>query len=132
MILEYSARHLALIEWASAIKLVAYMTIGFALFVPWGIAEAGDWGAIPVALAVLAVKLAAAGAGLALIETLLAKMRIFMVAEFLSTAFLLAVLGMLIHFLVIAEPSRPARQPARRRCCCCSRSPCSRSAACCR
>jgi formate hydrogenlyase subunit 4 len=99
-ILEYSARHLALIEWAAAIKLVAYMTIGFALFVPWGIAEAGDWGAIPTALAVLAVKLAVAGAGLAFIETLLAKMRIFLVAEFLSTAFLLAVLGMLTHFLV--------------------------------
>jgi formate hydrogenlyase subunit 4 len=101
-ILEYSARHLALVEWATAIKLVAYMTIGFALFVPWGIAEGGDWHAIPLALAALAVKLAAAGAGLALIETLLAKMRIFMVAEFLSTAFLLAVLGMLIHFLIRA------------------------------
>jgi formate hydrogenlyase subunit 4 len=99
-ILEYSARHLALIEWAAAIKLVAYMTIGFALFVPWGIAEAGDWAAIPAALGALAVKLAAAGAGLALIETLLAKMRIFLVAEFLSTAFLLAVLGMLTHFLI--------------------------------
>jgi formate hydrogenlyase subunit 4 len=99
-ILEYSARHLALVEWATAIKLVAYMTIGFALFVPWGIAGGGDWRAIPLALAALAVKLAAAGAGLALIETLLAKMRIFMVAEFLSTAFLLAVLGMLTHFLV--------------------------------
>lgn len=99
-VLEYSARHLALIEWAAAIKLVAYMTIGFALFVPWGIAEAGDWGAIPAALAVLAVKLAVAGAGLAFIETLLAKMRIFLVVEFLSTAFLLAVLGMLTHFLV--------------------------------
>ena len=99
-ILEYSARHLALVEWATAIKLVAYMTIGFALFVPWGIAEAGDWGAIPAALAVLAVKLGVAGAGLAFIETLLAKMRIFLVAEFLSTAFLLAVLGMLTHFLV--------------------------------
>jgi formate hydrogenlyase subunit 4 len=46
------------------------------------------------------VKLALAGAGLALLETLLAKMRIFLVAEFLSTAFLLGVLGMLIHFLV--------------------------------
>ena len=100
MILEYSARHLALIEWAVAIKLVAYMGIGFALFVPWGIAEAGTWSAIPLALAALAVKLAVAGAGLTLIETLLAKMRIFLVAEFLSTAFLLGVLGMLTHFLM--------------------------------
>jgi formate hydrogenlyase subunit 4 len=99
-ILEYSARHLALVEWAAAIKLVAYMTIGFALFAPWGIAAGGGWAAIPLALAALALKLAVAGAGLALMETLLAKMRIFMVTEFLSTAFLLAVLGMLIHFLV--------------------------------
>ncbi|OGA08661.1 MAG: formate hydrogenlyase [Betaproteobacteria bacterium RIFCSPHIGHO2_12_FULL_69_13] len=100
MILEYSARHLALVEWAAAIKLVVYMTIGFALFAPWGIAEAGDWGAMPLALAALAGKLALAGAGLALIETFLAKMRLFLVSEFLSGAFLLAVLGMLTHFLV--------------------------------
>ena len=100
MILEYSARHLALIEWASAIKLTAYMAIGFALFVPWGIAPAGDWAALPLSLTALAAKLALAGAGLAFLETLLAKMRIFLVAEFLSTAFLLGVLGMLIHFLI--------------------------------
>ena len=102
LILEYSARHLALIEWAAAIKLFAYISIGVALFVPWGIADAGNWAALPVALAALVAKLAFAGAGLALIESLLAKMRIFMVAEYLSTAFLLAVLGMLLHFLVSA------------------------------
>ncbi len=100
MILEYSARHLALIEWASALKLLAYTTIGFALFLPYGIAEAGNWGALPVALAALFVKLVAAGAGLALLETVSAKMRIFRVPEFMGTAFLLAVLGMLIHFLL--------------------------------
>jgi formate hydrogenlyase subunit 4 len=99
-ILEYSARHLALIEWAVAIKLFAYMTIGFALFVPWGIAAAGDWAALPLAFVVLAFKLAIAGAGLVVLETLLAKVRLLMAPEFLSTAFLLAVLGMLIHFLV--------------------------------
>src|SRR5882762_1584411 len=100
LILEYSARHLALIEWAVAIKLFAYMTIGIALFVPWGIANAGDWSALPYAFAALAGNLALAGAGLALIETLLAKLRLFLAPEFLSTAFLLAVLGMLTHFLV--------------------------------
>jgi formate hydrogenlyase subunit 4 len=100
MILEYSARHLALIEWAVATKLTVYMAIGFALFLPWGIAPAADWGALPLALGVFAAKAALAGAGLAFLETVLAKMRIFMVAEFLSTAFLLGVLGMLIHFLM--------------------------------
>src|SRR5690348_1646916 len=100
MVLEYSARHLALIEWAVAIKLFAYMTIGIALFAPWGIAEAGDWSALPLAIGALAAKLALAGAGLAFLETLLAKLRLFLAPEFLSTAFLLGVLGMLTHFLV--------------------------------
>jgi formate hydrogenlyase subunit 4 len=100
LVLEYSARHLALVEWASAIKLFAYMTIGFALFAPWGIAHAGDWAGLPLAVAALAAKLALAGAGLALIETVSAKFRLFLAPEFLSAAFLLAVLGMLTHFLV--------------------------------
>jgi formate hydrogenlyase subunit 4 len=102
MILEYSARHLALIEWAVAIKLFAYMTIGFAFFVPWGIAEAGNWAGLPLALAALLAKLAIAVSGLALLETVLAKLRLFLAPEFLSSAFLLAVLGMLTHFLTRA------------------------------
>jgi formate hydrogenlyase subunit 4 len=97
MILEYSARHLALIEWASAIKLMNYSTIGIALFLPWGIMAAGDWWLLPLAVAALFVKLVAGGATLALLETLLAKMRIFRAPEFLGTAFLLGVLGMLIR-----------------------------------
>ncbi|MBI4937340.1 MAG: NADH-quinone oxidoreductase subunit H [Nitrosomonadales bacterium] len=102
MILEYSARHLALVEWASALKLLAYSTIGIALFVPWGIAEVGNWGALPLAVALLFLKLALGGAGLAFIEALSAKMRIFRVPEFMGTAFLLAVLGLLTHFLLEA------------------------------
>ena len=100
MILEYSARHLALVEWASALKLLAYMTIGIALFVPWGIAGSRDWAALPLALLLLFLKLLIGGAGLALLETLTAKMRIFRVPEFMGTAFLLAVLGLLTHFLL--------------------------------
>jgi formate hydrogenlyase subunit 4 len=100
MILEYSARHLALVEWASALKLLAYMTIGIALFVPWGIAESGNWGALPLALLLLFIKLLVSGAGLAILEILSAKMRIFRVPEFMGTAFLLAVLGLLTHFLL--------------------------------
>ena len=100
MILEYSARHLALMEWAHALKLMTYTCIGIALFVPWGIAQAGEWGMLPLAVIALVLKLGAAGAGLALLEITSAKMRIFRVPEFLGMAFLLAVLGMLIHFLL--------------------------------
>jgi len=100
MVLEYSARHLALIEWASSLKLFAYMTIGIALFLPHGIAEVGNWVGLPLAIVALTLKLTLAGATLALLETVTAKMRIFRAPEFLGTAFLLAVLGLLIHFLL--------------------------------
>jgi formate hydrogenlyase subunit 4 len=100
LILEYSGRHLALIEWAASLKLFAYSCIGLALFVPWGVAEARAPMALLLALPVLVCKLAVGGVALALLETLSAKMRIFRVPEYLCTAFLLAVIAMLIHILL--------------------------------
>jgi formate hydrogenlyase subunit 4 len=100
LILEYSGRHLALIEWASALKLFAYSCAGLALFFPWGVAAASDNVAFLLALPVLVFKLAIGGALLALIETGLAKMRIFRVPEFLATGFLLGVLALLVHLLL--------------------------------
>ena len=100
MILEYSARHLALVEWAVALKLFTYAALGIALFLPWGIAPAGDFGALPLALLALFAKMAGGGFLLAFMEAISAKLRLFRVPEFLGTAFLLAVLGMLIHFLL--------------------------------
>jgi formate hydrogenlyase subunit 4 len=101
MTLEYSARHLALIEWASALKLFNYSCIGIALFLPFGIAQgSSDWLAILGATPVLIAKLGVGGFALALIETLSAKLRIFRAPEFLGTAFLLAVLAMLVNLLL--------------------------------
>src|SRR5450432_2266879 len=100
LVLEYSGRHLALMEWAAALKLFAYSCAGLALFFPWGVAEANDHAALLLALPVLLGKLAVGGFLLALIETILAKMRIFRVPEFLATAFLLGVLALLVHLLL--------------------------------
>lgn len=100
LLLEYSGRHLALMEWAAALKLFAYSCAGLALFFPWGVAEANDHAALLLALPALAAKLAVGGFLLALIETILAKMRIFRVPEFLATAFLLGVLAILVHLLL--------------------------------
>lgn len=100
MILEYSGRHLALLEWAASLKLFAYSCIGLALFFPWGVAEAGAPMALLLALPVLVVKLAVGGILLSFIETVSAKMRIFRVPEFLATAFLLAVIGLLVNVLL--------------------------------
>ena len=100
MILEYSGRHLALIEWAGMMKLFLFAVLGIASFFPWGIAEAGNLITLPMALLFLMTKLGLAGAGLVLIETGLAKMRLFRVPEFLGSAFLFATLGMLSYFML--------------------------------
>ncbi len=101
MVLEYSARHLALIEWASWLKLFNYACIGFTLFAPWGIAT-HHVGAAGIALALLTLlaKLLLAGGVLALFETVSTKLRLFRAPEFLTMAFLLAVLGVLVHLLL--------------------------------
>jgi formate hydrogenlyase subunit 4 len=100
MVLEYSGRHLALIEWAASLKLFVYSCIGIAIFFPFGIAEGANAIGIVLALPALAAKLAVGGFLLALIETASAKVRIFRVPEYLGTAFMLAVLAMLVHFLL--------------------------------
>ncbi len=102
MVLEYSARHLALVEWASDLKLFNYACIGFALFLPWGIETHGKAGLVALAIGVTALlgKLLMTGVALALIETLSAKLRIFRAPEYLAIAFLLAVLGLLVHLLL--------------------------------
>ena len=101
LILEYSGRHLALLEWAASLKLFAYSCIGLALFFPWGVAEADAPLAMLLALPALVFKLAIGGFLLAVLETLNAKMRVFRVPEFLGTAFLLSVIGMLVHLLLV-------------------------------
>jgi formate hydrogenlyase subunit 4 len=100
LILEYSGRHLALMEWAASLKLFAYSCIGLALFIPWGVAQAEAPLAMLLALPALVLKLAVGGATLAFLETISAKMRIFRVPEFLATAFMLAVIGLLVSILL--------------------------------
>jgi formate hydrogenlyase subunit 4 len=100
MILEYSGRHLALVEWAGMMKLSLFVMLGIASFAPWGIAARGSFIAIPSALLFMVLKLGIVGVIIVLIETGLAKMRLFRLTEFLGAAFLLATLGMLSYFML--------------------------------
>jgi formate hydrogenlyase subunit 4 len=100
MILEYSGRHLALIEWAGMMKLSLFCYLGIAAFFPWGIAASRDVRGLALAFGALVAKLAVIGGGIVLIETGLAKMRIFRLTEFLGAAFLMATLGMLSFFIL--------------------------------
>jgi formate hydrogenlyase subunit 4 len=100
MVLEYSGRHLAMIELAASLKLLLYISLIACIFVPWKLAaaEAGPAAYLAGFIAYLA-KLAIAGALLALFETSVAKMRVFRVPEFLGAALMLALLATLLRFV---------------------------------
>jgi len=100
MVLEYSGRHLALIEFSASLKLLLYISLLACLFAPWGLAvNSVD----PIALAIgflsYLSKLLVSGFLLALFETTIAKMRIFRVPEFLGAALMLGLLGTLLLFV---------------------------------
>jgi formate hydrogenlyase subunit 4 len=100
MVLEYSGRHLAVIELAAALKLLLYISLVSCIFVPWGIAGAGSGpAAYALGAATYAAKLAAGGFLLVLFETSIAKMRVFRVPEFLGAALMLGLLGTLLLFV---------------------------------
>jgi len=99
MVLEYSGRYLALLEWASALKLLVFFSLLANLFVPWGIATTLTAGALAVGVLALLVKLLALCAVVALVETRVAKLRLFRVPELLSASFVLALLAVTSSFL---------------------------------
>ena len=100
MILEYSGRYLALIEWASWLKLTIFFALLANLFVPWGVATTATPMALAVAVISLVVKLAVLGAAVAIVETRVAKLRLFRVPELLSVSFVLALLAVTSSFLL--------------------------------
>jgi len=100
MVLEYSGHYLALVEWAAAMKLFLFMTLLANLFFPWGMPAAAAPLTILLGLIVLAGKLAVLTVGLALLETAVAKLRLFRVPELLAGSFALALLSVLSVFLL--------------------------------
>jgi formate hydrogenlyase subunit 4 len=100
MLLEYSGHYLALVEWAAAMKLFLFMTLLANLFLPWGMAATAAPLAILVGLLVFAAKLALLTVALALLETSVAKLRLFRVPELLAGSFALALLSVLSVFLL--------------------------------
>jgi formate hydrogenlyase subunit 4 len=100
MVLEYSGRHLAMIELASSLKLLLYISLIGCIFLPWGFAGAGSTpAAYAVGLIAYAIKLAVAGLLLALFETSIAKMRVFRLTDFIGGALMLGLLGTLLLFV---------------------------------
>ena len=100
MVLEYSGPYLALIEWASSLKLFIFLALAVNLFTPWGIAR--TLGPLPllVGLGTLVLKLLIVAAGIAVLETRVAKLRLFRVPELLSVSFVLALLAVMSTFFL--------------------------------
>ncbi len=101
MVLEYSGRHLALIELGAMLKLTLYLSLIGCIFAPWGIARDAGMTALAAGAGAWLAKLAAGGLALALFETVIAKMRVFRYPEFLGAALLFAILG--VVFLYISQ-----------------------------
>jgi formate hydrogenlyase subunit 4 len=100
MVLEYSGRHLAMIDFSASLKLLLYVSLIACVFAPWGLAGPGaSAGALAVGLLAYLGKLAAGGFLLALFETSIAKMRVFRVPEFLGAALMLGLLATLLLFV---------------------------------
>ena len=100
MVLEYSGRHLAMIEIAASLKLMLYVSLIAGVFIPWGLAgPVGAPSAYVVGAAIWLAKIAILGFLLALFETAIAKMRVFRVPEFMGAALMLGLLGTLLLFV---------------------------------
>jgi len=103
MVLEYSGRRLALIEWAASLKLLLYVSLLACIFAPWGISTFGGGAeATTIALGAYLGKLAVGGALLGFFEVSIAKMRVFRVPEFLGAALMLALLATLLRLVVVS------------------------------
>jgi formate hydrogenlyase subunit 4 len=100
MVLEYSGRYLALVEWAAALKLLIFFALLGNLFVPWGVARMLTPEALLLALVIFLLKLFVLAATIAILETRIAKLRLFRVPELLSVSFVLALLAVSSSFLL--------------------------------
>ena len=100
MVLEYSGRYLALIEWAAAIKLLIFFSLLGNLFIPWGVSMALTPATLAIAAVSLLVKVVVLAAAVAVLETRIAKLRLFRVPELLSVSFVLALLAVTSSFLL--------------------------------
>ncbi len=100
MVLEYSGRYLALIEWAASLKLAVFLSLVANVFAPWGIATTLTPVAMGIGLVVYLVKIAGLAMLIGTIECMFAKLRLFRVTDLLGVAFILALLGLLFFYIL--------------------------------
>lgn len=100
MILEYSGRYLALVEWAAGLKLLVFLTLIANVFAPWGIATSLEPAALGVGVATYLVKVSGLAVLIGVMESMFAKLRLFRVTDLLGVAFILALLGLVFFYVL--------------------------------
>ena len=100
MILEYSGRYLALVEWAAGLKLLVFLTLLANVFAPWGIATSMEPVALAIGLTAYLVKVSGLAVLVGVIESMFAKLRLFRVTDLLGVAFILALLGVIFFYVL--------------------------------
>jgi formate hydrogenlyase subunit 4 len=100
MVLEYSGRYLALVEWASGIKLLLFLTLLANVFAPWGIATTVSPGAVTLGVGVWLLKVTGLAIVIGVIESMFAKLRLFRLTDLLGGAFVLALLALLFFYVL--------------------------------
>jgi formate hydrogenlyase subunit 4 len=98
MLLEYSGRYLALLEWAAGIKLVVFLSVIANVFAPWGIATSVTPASVAIGMIVYVVKVSALALLIGMIESMFAKLRLFRVPELLGAAFILSLLALVFFY----------------------------------
>jgi formate hydrogenlyase subunit 4 len=97
--LEHSGPPLALLKWGSTMKQLILYTILINVFVaPWGLAASQGLGPVLLAIVALLGKAMAVGMAFAIIDNLFSKLRLFKITEFIASAFLLAILSVLVFY----------------------------------
>ncbi|MCA9476682.1 MAG: NADH-quinone oxidoreductase subunit H [Nitrospira sp.] len=99
MILDYSGRYLALVEWAASMKLLVFLSLLVNIFAPWGIAVEATAGAMTLGLVAYLVKVSALAVVIGILECTVAKLRLFRLSELLGAAFILALLAVIFFYM---------------------------------
>ena len=100
MILEYSGRYLALVEWTAGLKLLVFLSLIANVFAPWGIATSVEPTALIVGLATYLLKVSGLAVLIGVLESMFAKLRLFRVTDLLGVAFILALLGLVFFYVL--------------------------------
>ena len=99
MILDYSGKRLALVEWAAANKFLIFISIGVSVFFPWGIAQDAGVAAVAIALMLYVVKVLIVAASVAVLESSIAKLRFFRLPDLLLTSLVLGTIAIVLTII---------------------------------